>query len=227
MSDKKTTDPTYTPTNKGDIPTAMESGSFQKSTRTNFASEKPTKTEDTVLKYEQRATGLLRRVGEYPAGENLIGPEEIAKWFSMIAKRIGKSTLRYYRAVLTHYLEKQARSGFYNPQETAEAIAALQVVWSEADQTLAASGKAKSAAEDEIERLIDRLEKSAGYGATCASLMFRASVLAGLRPVEWFTATIEPFHPDGMEPSDHHGDYTHGGMLTVQNAKNTNGRAKG
>ena len=227
MSTEKTTDPAYIPANKGDIPTVVESGSIQKTLGTFSTGEKPTKTKNTVYEYEQRAAGLLRRVEEDTAGEIPVGPAEVAKWFTMIAKRVGKNTLRVYRAALICHIEKMALDGIYEQQESERSIETLRFVQSEHAANLTSSSKAKSASEDEIERLIDRLGKSAGYGATCASLMFRASVLAGLRPIEWFTATIEPFHPDGMEPSDQHGDYTHGGVLTVQNAKNTNGRASG
>jgi integrase len=184
--------------------------------RAEIGSSTPSRTDKTRAEYMRRAKNIVSEI-EILSGSDTITPTDIAEWLVMRASALAPATIRQYRAALTHYLKEQSSSGCIDQHCAESAINAMKSIRSQQNLRNRTSAlKAKFITTRQINALANRLESKRSIFAKAALLMFKASLVAGLRPSEWFSASISPA-PDGS------GD----GILVVQNAKNSNGRCFG
>ena len=178
------------------------------------------RTTETERFYKYRSTLILRKIELTMPPETPVGPTEIGEWFKNSAPAVRPSTARLYKAVMIHYISENVANGIYDQSESNRAIAEIKSVdiAARSDEKRSSSNSAKTVSERNMYRLLERLESAIGngYARHCAALMFRSTIIAGLRPVEWMTAELVD---TGMEPG-----YA---TLIVKNAKNTNGRSNG
>lgn len=141
---------------------------------------------------------------------------DITEWLAAKAAALAPNTVRQYRAALICYINEQLRLGLIDPDPAERAILLLQKIRSNGNTKVNTSSlKAKSITPHQISMLIKKLERKNSRFATTAALIFKGSLIAGLRPKEWFTASLV---------SDRK---TKDNILTVSNAKATNGRSFG
>lgn len=175
----------------------------------------PLKTEATQSFYLHRAKNILLKI-ESQTGSNNISPIDIAEWLDSASVSLSRATVRQYRACLVFYIETQVASGIFPKLISDSAIEIMKLSGGQViNSGRTSSTKSKSIPQDKINALIDRLESKSSRFARSASLMFQSSIIAGLRPIEWLSASLSK--------DDLSGD----GHLLVQNAKATNNRSFG
>lgn len=174
----------------------------------------PSKSPKTMQSYLQRAQQLLNYASARLNTPELILPDAISFLVDFCATK-SPSTVRLYRASLQYYLEFQFQQGVISESEFNIMSAALRSIKHgiKSQQNLTSTKKAKCASTKTIQKLLKKLNKSSSRYAKITSLLFMGSLIAGLRPVEWKDAKLIKT-PEG-------------GILIVQNAKNTNGRSFG
>lgn len=144
-------------------------------------------------------------------------PLDIAEWMLSRSDSLAPSTIRLYRSSLIYYMQEQVVQGIENPSDVNEAIGILRKVKSNLNtKSNTSSLKAKSVSKRQINTILSRLDSKRSVFAQATSLMFQSSLIAGLRPVEWFSAQLT------QSPEDKKENYH---RLIVQNAKATNGRS--
>ena len=184
--------------------------------RATTGSTTPSRAEKTRAEYMRRAKNIVSEI-EILSGSDAVTPTDIVEWLVMRASSLAPATIRQYRAALTHYLQEQSASGCIDQYSAASAIDAMGSIRSQQNSRNRTSAlKAKFITTRQIDALTNRLENKKSIFAKAALLIFKASIVAGLRPSEWFSASISPAR-DGSDS----------GMLVVQNAKNSNGRCFG
>lgn len=188
----------------------------------NLILQKSQKTGSTIAQYEKRAANILKII-ENEFVEEEISPALIARWLTIHAKTISNSTLRQYRSALTYKIGELMNNGRFREDEGNSAIRAMASVRAQPQPVGTASKtsalKAKSISEKKVRALEKKLAGSSLKWGQLAAQVFVATLVTGMRPVEWQTATASP--PEG-EP-----DFDNGVVLAVTNAKATNGRAHG
>lgn len=189
------------------------------SPRLNFAPSEPTRTTETETFYHYRATLMLRKIADHLPPDTPIGPTEIHDWVKININKVRPNTGRLYKAVLIHHISKNMECGIYSESESVSVIEKIKNLptgaTTQQKEHRSSSNSAKQVNEKLLAKLLATLGTKSGYATHCAALMFRSTIIAGLRPVEWIAARVE------------FSDETSGVTLIVKNAKNTNGRANG
>jgi hypothetical protein len=137
------------------------------------------------------------------------------------------ATARLYRAALSFVFKKfgtaagrEACDMAYRKDEDAEQLASLKEKMASQrkerhrNQPQTSAQKSKSLSLEDRSRLYGRLNKSRSKYARATALWFAAGVLTGLRPTEWQRVLLTV-------------DDQHQTVLTVKNAKTSNGRGHG
>lgn len=163
-------------------------------------------TKNTIEDYENTARLLLARC-ENDLGD--ISPVAIANWLKYQAVNWRRSTVRQYRSSINHHFTK-IESGD-NELEIAEAISILAGI---AAGNINRSQKKKTIQEDKLVAFITFLLSSKKKSDIFLAKFLMATYMSGLRPCEWKNTYYEEITPTEI-------------ILTVRNAKNTNGRALG
>lgn len=167
--------------------------------------QKASRTPATERAYEKRAEQLLadceREMGQSWRDDPLAACQHIA------AKRVhvGKATWRQYRSALKFFMRRNG---------PVEAVAFLDMCGADVCKSPATNTSAKKAralSESDLVELLRDLANRKGRWDKILGLWLVAGSVTGLRPGEWATAELSP---DGM-------------ILSVQNAKHTNGRGHG
>ena len=173
----------------------------------------PTRTDGTIRNYVRRYR-MLKRQFENELAVSDITPDELTGILIGRKENYSASTFRQYKASVLYVLRTQ-----YPAHELAiealedESSAGLQV------RSKKTSGrKQKRVATDDFSVLAETLRTRATNGYRYAQgLLFvlKATLLTGLRPIEWAHSETAVHNETGRE------------ILRVRNAKNTNNRANG
>lgn len=172
-------------------------------------------TPETNNAYLKRANLLITAAVEYmQCGEITI--LDVIEWFGNKASTLSPNTVRQYRASLVAHINKQTALGLISPDMAKNSISLLQMIRSAGNYgSNTSSKKARSITTNQIKRLTAKLESRNNKFADTASMIFKGSLVAGLRPQEWFTASLSIDKKSGDA------------ILKVINAKATNGRSFG
>jgi hypothetical protein len=160
------------------------------------------RTPETETYYAQLARTLLDRQGDWKAD-----PLDAARRITLQGETSSwsKATWRIYRAALHYYLES---SGY---QEAADWIRYARPEFTMTREARTSQKKQKGLAPEEADALTAALAASTSRYARAARIWLQAGILTGLRPSEWREAHFDP----------------EAEILTVMNAKATNGRGNG
>ena len=156
----------------------------------------------------------------------------------VVSGQIASSTYRSYKSAITFWLGQQTQAviaGDGNPSDYARAYDSLQSF--KYSQTapasrLASTKKLKFFNSECLDALI-KYSKERGMrapSAAKAAAFAKANLLVGLRPSEWFDATLASrlsTDSNGKYISDSQGNLKFDNMLIVENAKTTDGRGNG
>lgn len=171
------------------------------------------RTEDTKRKYLERAQQLINRslIELDLDSEEELDLRQFVVWLTETKKNISRSTWRQYKSSVVFYLES-----LENNEEAIEAIDYIKNITSEGSLKTTektSSLKLKKIPYEDWVKLDSYLKTSNNKWHSQLSDWLRASIITGLRPVEWKGAYL----------TEHDGKTA----LKVLNAKNTNGRAHG
>jgi len=174
---------------------------------------KPTRSDRTKVSYEARFKQLRARFSR-DAGMGELTPDEVVAHLILLRPELSPRTWRNYKAATLYYLET------YHPQHTT-AIAELTKYTSVGltDRASRTSGRkikqVPEAAWAAIKfSLLQRERRGHKYSRGLLTIC-EATLLTGLRPVEWSFSEISTHAEDGRR------------ILHVRNAKHSNGRANG
>lgn len=175
----------------------------------------PSATKKTHDTYLHRAKNIIAGI-EIASGTTNIFPIDIAEWLAAKSPSVRPATLRQYRAALSYYIQHQSDNGIFNPEDAKSSIDSMSRMRGMSTSRINTSSmKSKAVSQESEKTIISSLSRSKSRFALVAALMFKATIIAGLRPIEWVSATMSRNEPDGLP------------MLIVRNAKNTNGRSFG
>lgn len=175
---------------------------------------RPTRSPSTLTAYPARARTLVNRcrkqLGLHP--HEALDYRRLVGWLIEQRQGLSMASWRQYKAAIAHFLEGAAKD---NPVAE-EALAALLDASSSvcAKRGSRTSGnKLKRFPVRDYRRLIEYLDAHQSPWSNAVKDILGSGLLAGLRPVEWGSATFE--QAGGEE------------VLVVRNAKATNSRAHG
>jgi hypothetical protein len=210
----------------------------------------------TAESYAKCVTRMQNRIA---ANSDALTPTTLADFLerSFQTKRYARSTGRLYKASCLYWLTSGASAIFAGDGDISEYVQAFDRITqldtkALRNRTANTSGtKLKFFSQQALKDLTDYTFNSLRSQNAAPALAFvRANLLVGLRPVEWFQATLcsylhelptegnrEPLgrveadgQPSGQDSSEAHSEVAgHGAVLAlhVVNAKNTHGRANG
>lgn len=176
-----------------------------------------TRIEQTERAYLHRARNLLFTI-ERETGEST--PTAIFQWLLAKSKEIAPSTLRQYRSALLYYMSIHSETiPVENQSDLVNAVDSIRKIQTGGAIQIkrTSARKLRTIKERPLAHLIVELLTSRNKWDAIAADVFLASLATGLRPCEWKKAEIIECKEIGFS----------GINLTVQNAKNTNGRATG
>jgi hypothetical protein len=175
--------------------------------------QEKTKTEQTKQRYINRALQLTRRIKtELELSDNDdLDVRQLVVWLNQHKPTINAKTWRQYKSSVIYYLENHE-----DTQAATEAIEYLKDITSQgalAYTERTSSLKLKKISFEDWEKLDTFLKLKNNKWHEELRSWLRASIITGLRPVEWKNAQF----------------FIHNGQsaLKIQNAKNTNGRGNG
>lgn len=171
------------------------------------------KTEDTKNVYFNRAKQLIKRAKkdlDIPL-ENDLDLRQLVMWLEGHKKQISRSSWRQYKSSVIFYLEENI-----NNQDAQESLEFLHNISSKGalkytEKT--SSLKLKKITLDDWNKIDNFLSIEQKKWYPELRHWLRASIITGLRPVEWKNAEL----------IEYNGEIA----LKIQNAKNTNGRSHG
>ena len=172
-----------------------------------------TRADKTKEDYISRAIQLLKRAKKelsIPDYENL-DVRQFVVWLSEKKSSIARTTWRQYKSAIVYYLENHN-----DVQASIEALEYLKEITSVGALTnteRTSSLKLKKVSYDDWQKLDNYLSNKNKKWHEQLRMWLRASIITGLRPVEWRNAIM--FQHNGMP------------ALKIQNAKITNGRGHG
>jgi integrase len=181
-----------------------------------------TKTEQTEQAYLKRADSLIEQYLDeckVPYGYEF-EPLEVVKWAIHKRQLLRAASWRQYRSSLVFHFESIRDTGRGDPIEMDDAIRLLKNASSEAcvrrkgAPRRTSSSKKRSITPEELQLIVDYLDRHASKWSFVTSIWLQTAVLTGLRPSEWQSARLE-LQEAGMS------------ILKVLNAKKSNGRANG
>jgi hypothetical protein len=172
-----------------------------------------TRTDKTKEDYIERSYQLLKRAKkdlELPNDEDL-DVRQFVVWLSEKKETLARTTWRQYKSAVVYYLENHP-----DVQASVEALEYLKEITSVGALTTTertSSLKLKKVSYEDWQKLDSFLENKNKKWHEQLRMWLRASVVTGLRPVEWKNAVM--FDYNGIP------------ALKIQNAKITNGRGHG
>lgn len=175
----------------------------------------PGQTDETKAAYHRRANQIIARLDrELQASEQRCWtPDDLPRYLATLMPALRHRSWRQYKAALVAFARTQVVIDA-SWQQVLDRLVALR--WSSADNPpakclppLTSAKKAKSPKSDHLEKLRIRLE----LDNEIAAAFFKATLLAGLRPIEWAGTSIDSVDDRWR--------------LRVQNAKTTNARSHG
>ena len=177
-----------------------------------FQHTTPTQSDKTKADYVSRYHSLARRF-QKEKGWDEIDPNEVAATLIDRKGEFAQRTWRVYKAAVIHFIENHAGSSYYLAADTLrnESSKGLKR-WS--DRT--SGPKAKKVPLEILNGIRAALRARAKRGHRHADGLMQvleATLITGLRPNEWCTATVVP---DGERT-----------LLRVRNSKFSNGRGNG
>ena len=181
-----------------------------------MASKKVTRTAETIAEYRRKVASFKRSTAVRLGIDN-------PPWIAVVEDLIAAKTLykdaswKFYRWAFIAEMEDLVASGT-QPGDLDAAITRLREVTAAGalkKSTRTSATKAKELPACDREAIFAELRRSRSPLAAVLIHFITATTAAGLRPIEWRLASIEP-PTDGAEFK-----------LIVQNAKRTNGRAHG
>ena len=175
----------------------------------------PTRSQDTEAEYSARYASLQRRCRKE---RRTATPLTVAEWLLAAKPRWKNATWRKYKAAAIANWKSSVAARRPEAAECESAIALIaevrQTGCAKASTATSATKSKRFTTKDQA-AIFAALENSAARHAAALRDLLRASLAAGLRPIEWHKASLEPAE-DG-----------HVLKLVVQNGKHTNGRAHG
>ena len=161
------------------------------------------KTKETEQQYIKKAKSLLQKYESEMGKDWKYDPLSAVKYIGNKRNEWSKSTWRLYKSSLIFFMEN------YGPIEAVQYLNSLSTseCLKKTDNTSAK--KKKCIPEQDLEQLINELEQKKSPYKQLTILWLKATILTGLRPIEWKTAILN------------------GQTLIVKNAKNTNNRSFG
>jgi integrase len=171
------------------------------------------KTEQTVRHYRIRAQQLIKRV-EHDIGSNQPTLYEMAQWLVEKQAAISKATWRQYRAAMICYLEDEL-SPSADGQRAIALLRATDTRQCKSHGTQTSAKKLKKISLADLQKLVAYflVRETTRYGTETLAWLL-SGLWTGLRPAEWQSAQFV---------KNNQGEWA----LSVQNAKNTNGRSHG
>lgn len=170
-------------------------------------------TSETATQYIQQSKRIINLI-QNDAGEFNI--TYLIDWLTAKIPTIRYSTFRFYRAALTFYL-LDIYISHPDPDYlyAAQAIASMKFPSDKKRIPQAAALKRKRIPEGEMNLILQELQSNKGLWAQAALLYLPAALATGLRPCEWEHTSIKQKDPQ------------RGIIISVENAKATNGRGTG
>lgn len=191
----------------------------------NFCGSELTRTEETIKQYIYVGRLLWDRTcRHFSSSADELSPNEFHEYLAGIFTSLRKRTIRSYLAAAREFLHYRIKHNLIPPQFSMDAGKTLETLYSvsashfqcETNQSKVlplrtSKKKQKKISATLLKRLVNAIktDKHAPKWSREAIIMLHASLMTGLRPIEWRTAFIDNEN------------------LVVQNAKHTNGRANG
>ena len=175
----------------------------------------PGQTDETKAAYHRRAKQIIARLDRklQASEQRCWTPDDLLGYLAGLMPLLRHRSWRQYKAALVAFARAQVVINA-SWQQVLDRLVAL--CWSSADNPAAkrlplrtSARKAKSPTSDQLEKLRIRLE----LDSELAAIFLKATLLAGLRPIEWAGASIDIIDDRWR--------------LRVQNAKATNARSHG
>lgn len=181
----------------------------------------------TAEAYRRRYLGLERQARSDLAMDQgeFLSPQSFAAWLIGKRAKVTRATWYQYRAACLWCLEREGVPGAHEAVEMIRGAAAPSR-GDKAQRVRAA--KAKVITQVDLDFFIEACNGTKSAQITLIGVILTASIVAGLRPREWVSASLSdtPPRPPGQEQLDHP-FFQKGPWLTVQNAKTTQGRSFG
>lgn len=162
-----------------------------------------TKTNKTEKAYEKRFDLLCARFYKETSRDAYQDQDTFSYWLDSIRKNVTQATWRQYRASINHSLPKST--------DKIKAVLSLKGEVKRTQSINTSRKKKKSIKDEEYNLLIQKLGNSRSKYKSLLINLIISSYTAGLRPSEWIGASYDKEKK----------------LLTVRNAKNTNGRSFG
>lgn len=178
-------------------------------------SAKPTRIDRTEQRYRRRTRNLVaqcRKKLNIPNNEEL-DYRRFVGWLITQKPNWSRDTWRQYKASVVFFLEKETEDGNEIASEAMETLLPVDVTGCVKKTNKTSGAKQKKVPAKDYRAIIKNIQDFGSPWAEDVERWIGASMLTGLRPIEWATATVETRN---NIPA-----------LIVQNAKATNGRAHG
>ena len=178
-------------------------------------SAKPTRIDRTEQRYRRRTRNLVaqcRKKLNIPNNEEL-DYRRFVGWLITQKPNWSRDTWRQYKASVVFFLEKETEDGNEIASEAMETLLPVDVTGCVKKTNKTSGAKQKKVPAKDYRAIIKNIQDFGSPWAEDVERWIGASMLTGLRPIEWATAKIETRN---NIPA-----------LIVQNAKATNGRAHG
>lgn len=178
-------------------------------------SAKPTRIDRTEQRYRRRTRNLVaqcRKKLNIPNNEEL-DYRRFVGWLITQKPNWSRDTWRQYKASVVFFLEKETEAGNEIASEAMETLLPVDVTGCVKKTNKTSGAKQKKVPAKDYRAIIKNIQDFGSPWAEDVERWIGASMLTGLRPIEWATAKIETRN---NIPA-----------LIVQNAKATNGRAHG
>lgn len=178
-------------------------------------SAKPTRMDRTEQRYRRRTRNLVgqcRKKLSIPNNEEL-DYRRFVGWLITQKPNWSRDTWRQYKASVMFFLEQESANDNDIALEAMETLADIDVTGCVKKTTKTSGSKQKKVPLKDYRALIKNIQDHGSPWALDVERWIGASLLTGLRPVEWSTARIDVIN---KVPT-----------LIVNNAKATNGRAHG
>ena len=172
-----------------------------------------TRNEQTKIDYLKRAEQLIKKAKkqlDMPQDEEL-DVRQLVVWLNEHKVNIARTTWRQYKSAVIYYLENH--SDILAADEALEYIRDITSIGALIHTERTSSLKMKKISYEDWEKLDGYLKEKNKKWHEQLRFWLRASIITGLRPVEWKNAVFTQYE---NEPA-----------LKVQNAKNTNRRSHG
>lgn len=165
-----------------------------------------TRTKETEESYFITAERLLNRFYNETGKNVFVEPFAFIDWLKDLFEQLSSSSIRQYKAALIFYLKKKKA-----PHDLMDKVYDLSGCNRKKLPKRTSSKKSKEIKINELKKVIQNLQRSRSEYARFSILFLITNIFFGFRPKEWASAKIDKEN----------------GSITINNGKNTNGRANG